>query len=103
MAHNSGGAKEWKCPECNFVVSRSNEFGLRAGIKSHKETHEQTKRWQCEFCSKQFRFRDGWLGHMNTHQGLFPFECVPCNKVNFIVFSQETYHPLLFSIIETLT
>ena len=98
MAHNSGGAKEWKCPECNFVVSRSNEFGLRAGIKSHKETHEQTKRWQCEFCSKQFRFRDGWLGHMNTHQGLFPFECVPCNKV-FFVFSQEPYHRLSFSTI----
>ena len=77
----SGGPCEWQCPTCNFIVSRVNEFALRAGIKSHQETHEQKKRWQCEFCSKQFRFKDGWQGHMNTHRGIYPYECLPCHKV----------------------
>ena len=94
MAHHASGAqvstsgdlrftgfkKEWQCPECDFVVVRSNELMIRAGIKSHKEMHEQRKRWQCEFCSKQFRAHHSWQAHMNTHQGVYPFECVPCNK-----------------------
>ena len=120
LRHPEGPRREWKCPDCNFIVSR-NEFylnfqiflaevipdvtlvrirkneklfkfckratepSLKIGIRSHLETHAQTKKYQCEYCDKQFRFKVGWEGHMNAHRGIYPFECKPCNKLILIL------------------
>jgi len=80
LRHPEGPRREWKCSDCDFVVSRATEPSLKIGIRSHLETHAQTKKYQCEYCDKQFRFKVGWEGHMNAHRGIYPFECQPCNK-----------------------
>ena len=57
---------------------------MKVGIRAHMEVHSGTKKYQCEYCDKQFRFKVGWEGHMNAHRGIYPYECIPCEKVGLI-------------------
>lgn len=37
-------------------------------------------RFQCEICSKRFRFRPAYNVHLRTHSNSRPFQCVECNR-----------------------
>jgi uncharacterized Zn-finger protein len=63
------------CSICGKIVS------TRRNLRSHLRSHNQIKRFKCNFenCDKAFRYHHHLVNHTRTHTQSSPFHCDECS------------------------
>jgi hypothetical protein len=73
LANAENEKKNWRCVKCGL------KFGYKCHLNRHRETHNTTRDYACQFCNKAFKTSASRYAHEKIHTAR-KVKCVICGK-----------------------